>query len=94
MKKILSALLLLAFFSIAPAQQVNIQPGLLKFTVIGTIDGKNNGMIYMDRFDMETFHNTRDSCQIKDGKFIFKGSIDEPTNVIISDGKVFIKKAF
>ncbi|MBP9019333.1 MAG: hypothetical protein KBG04_05910, partial [Bacteroidales bacterium] len=42
---ILSALLLLAFFSIAPAQQVNIQPGLLKFTVIGTIDGKNNGMI-------------------------------------------------
>jgi peroxiredoxin len=88
MKKILSALLLLAFFSIAPAQQVNIQPGLLKFTVIGTIDGKNNGMIYMDRFDMETFHNTRDSCQIKDGKFIFKGSVDEPTNVIISDGNI------
>lgn len=55
---LLSALLLLTFFSIAPAKQVNIRPGLLKFTVSGTIDEKNSGMIdregrIVGKFDTE-----------------------------------------
>jgi len=88
MKKILLTLLLLALYGIAPAQQVNNQPGLLKYNIIGTIEGKNSGKIYLDRFDIETFHNTRDSSEIINGKFTFKGSIDEPTNVVISDGDI------
>lgn len=58
------------------------------FTLSGKIEGKTDGVIYLDRYDMSTMARQTDTIKIKNGSFVFKGTIDEPASVVLSDGNV------
>jgi len=48
-----------------------------QYAINGTVEGVNNGMIYLQKFDSEKWVNI-DSTSLEKGKFIFKGSIEIP----------------
>lgn len=54
-----------------------------KFTLDGTIVGKNSGKLYLIYWTGN--RRVIDSSEIRDGKFIFHGSIDEPTTAGLTD---------
>jgi peroxiredoxin len=68
MKKII--LLVLAFATIQSNAQTK-KP----FTITGTIDDIKTGLIYLNVY--ENGIEVKDSCVIQDGKFFFKGSVEE-----------------
>jgi peroxiredoxin len=47
------------------------------YTVRGEIEGENDGMIYLKRYDDKSF-TVIDSAEIVDGRFIFSGEFTEP----------------
>lgn len=83
MKKIFFsfALILLAIAGFA-------QRPAFSYTLTGTIVGKNSGYIYLDIVDMDRTSRITDSAQIRNGSFVFKGTLNEPTFAAISDGNL------
>jgi peroxiredoxin len=45
------------------------------FTITGHIEGIKTGLIYLNVYENSV--ETKDSCEIKDGQFFFKGSVEE-----------------
>lgn len=64
------------------------QKPAISYTLTGTIVGKNDGYIYLDIVDMDRTSRTTDSAQIKNGTFVFRGTLKEPTFAAISDGNL------
>ena len=64
----------LFFFAAAFALSANAQPKK-PFTITGKIEDIKTGLIYLNVY--ENGVETKDSCEIKDGKFFFKGNVEE-----------------
>jgi len=61
------------------------------FSLTGTIEGKADGYIYLDRMDISTGSRITDSTLVNNGTFVFRGTIGEPLAVVISDGKIYVR---
>jgi len=63
-----------------------------KFTLDGTVTGRNNGKLYL----LYSTKNKRviDSAEIRNGRFIFHGSIDEPTTAELTDNLKLRKEGY
>ncbi len=83
MKKIILSFTILASMLAGCAQE---SPN--SFTLSGKIEGKTDGVIYLDRFDESTMARQTDTIKIENGSFVFKGTVDEPANVLLSDGNI------
>jgi thiol-disulfide isomerase/thioredoxin len=63
-----------------------------EYNVQGTIKGIEDGMIYLNHNDVVSRTSTvLDSTSIKDGEFIFTGSIDHPDQVTLVSGGKYIR---
>ncbi len=70
-----------------------INTGLLFATPAGytlncTVKGKDSGKLFLDRFDMQTGTNIRDSTLIISGKCTFKGIVNDAFYAALSDGDI------
>ena len=54
-----------------------------KFTLQGEINGQDSGIIMLSYYSAET--RIIDSSKIRNGKFVFKGEIFEPTQARLKD---------
>lgn len=57
------------------------------FELKGTITNYPNKVIYLIKGDLMG-KSTVDSCEVKDGKFLFTGSVSEPTPVTLADNRL------
>ncbi|HEX9828477.1 MAG TPA: redoxin family protein [Flavobacteriaceae bacterium] len=63
-----------------------------EYNVQGTIKGLQDGMIYLNQNDVVSRTSTvLDSTSIKDGEFIFTGSIEHPDQVTLVSGGKYIR---
>lgn len=51
------------------------------FTITGKIDDIKTGLVYLNIYEGGT--ETKDSCEIKDGSFVFKGTTDNGSRAIL-----------
>ncbi len=58
------------------------------YTLKGTVNGKNEGVIYLSSFDIKTFTSTTDSARIVNGKFTFTGKLTSAESRTLSDGNL------
>ncbi|PKO99849.1 MAG: thioredoxin [Bacteroidetes bacterium HGW-Bacteroidetes-8] len=58
------------------------------YTLNCTVKGKDSGMLFLDRFDMQAGTGTRDSAAIINGKCTFRGNLKDAFYAAISDGDI------
>jgi thiol-disulfide isomerase/thioredoxin len=86
MKKMIACFFAIALINIVHAQQHNI------FRLKGFITGKSSGKLYLRYYSHDK--KNIDSAIIKDGRFLFQGILDEPSQAELSDDRTKMNKEY
>lgn len=80
-------ILILLIISFVLSSKVYGQSFSGSFTLNCIVKGKESGMLFLNKYNLKDGSYKTDSVIIKDGKCSFSGSLKEPFQAVISDGR-------